>query len=40
LRAREEGAAPALRLETEADYKMVPAVIVAAFFADAITGDE
>ena len=40
LPAREEGAAPVLRLETEADYKMAPATIVAAFFADAITGDE
>jgi hypothetical protein len=40
LPAREHGAAPALRLETEADCQMAPAAIVAAFFADAITGDE
>jgi hypothetical protein len=39
LPARAEGAAPALRLETEADYKIAPAAIVFAFFADAISGD-
>ena len=40
LPVREHGAAPALRLETEADRQVAPAVVVAAFFADAITGDE
>jgi hypothetical protein len=40
LPVREDGAAPALRLETEADCQMAPAAVVAAFFADAITGDE
>jgi hypothetical protein len=39
LPPRESGA-PALRLETEVDYKIAPAVIVFAFFADALTGDE
>jgi hypothetical protein len=40
LPAREAGAAPALRLETEADYKIAPAAIVFAFFADVLSGDE
>jgi hypothetical protein len=40
LPPREDGAAPVLRLESEADYQRAPAAIVAAFFADAITGDE
>jgi hypothetical protein len=40
LPPREGGAAPVLRLESEADYQRAPAVIVAAFFGDAITGDE
>ena len=39
LPPRENGA-PALRLATEADCKEAPAVIVFAFFADALTGDE
>jgi hypothetical protein len=39
LPPRADGAAPALRLETDADYKIAPAVIVFAFFADALTGD-
>jgi len=40
LPAREDGAAPVLRLTSEEDYRHAPAVIVAAFFADALTGDE
>ena len=40
LPAREDGGARVLRLETEADCKVAPAVIVFAFFADALTGDE
>jgi hypothetical protein len=39
LSAGEGGAAPVLRLETDADYKIAPAVIVFAFFADALSGD-
>jgi hypothetical protein len=40
LPPREDGGARVLRLETEADCEMAPAVVVAAFFADLITGDE
>jgi hypothetical protein len=36
----EENAVPVLRVETEADDRAAPAVIVAAFFADRITADE
>jgi hypothetical protein len=39
LPPRDDGAR-LLRLETEADYKRAPAVIVAAFLDDALTGDE
>jgi hypothetical protein len=35
-----DSAPPVLRLKSEADCQRAPAVIVAAFFADAITGDE
>jgi hypothetical protein len=40
LPPRADGAAPVLRVETEADCQAAPAVIVAAFFADEITADE
>jgi len=40
LPARDDGAPPALRLTSTADCERAPAVIVAAFFADAITGEE
>jgi hypothetical protein len=40
LLPRADGTAPVLRLETEADYKIAPVVIVAAFFAYALSGDE
>jgi hypothetical protein len=40
LPPREDGGARVPCLETEKDYKAAPAVIVAAFFAYAITGDE
>ena len=40
LPPRGEGTAPILRVETEADDRAAPAVIVAAFFADQITADE
>jgi hypothetical protein len=40
LPPRGENAAPVLRVETEADDRAAPAVIVAAFFADQITGNE
>src|SRR5262249_51699790 len=40
LPPRGENAAPVLRVETEADDRAAPAVIVAAFFADQITADE
>jgi hypothetical protein len=40
LPLRGENAAPVLRLESEADDRAAPAVIVAAFFADQITADE
>ena len=40
LPPRGEGAAPVLRVASEADDRAAPAVIVAAFFADQITADE
>ena len=40
LPPREDGAPRVLRLESEADCERAPAVIVAAFFDDALTGDE
>ena len=40
LPPRDDGTPPVLRLKREADRERAPAVIVAAFFADAITGDE
>jgi hypothetical protein len=40
LPPREENATPVLRVETEADDRAAPAVIVAAFVADQITADE
>jgi hypothetical protein len=40
LPPREPGAAPVLHVKSEDDCKRAPAVIVAAFFADALTGDE
>jgi hypothetical protein len=40
LPVRDDGGAPQLRLETQADCQMAPAAIVAAFFADLITGDQ
>jgi hypothetical protein len=40
LPPRAENAAPVLRVETRADDRAAPAVIVAAFFADQITADE
>ena len=40
LPPRDDGAPSVLRLEGETDRERAPAVIVAAFFADAITGDE
>jgi len=40
LPPRGENAAPVLRVESEADDRAAPAVIVAAFFADQITADE
>ena len=40
LPAREDSGVRALRLKSQADCDRAPAVVVAAFFADAITGDE
>jgi hypothetical protein len=40
LPPREAGAAPVLHIETEADHRAAPAAIVAAFFADKLTGGE
>jgi hypothetical protein len=40
LPPREDGAAPVLHLKTELDCELAPTVIVAAFFADVLTGDE
>jgi hypothetical protein len=40
LPPRGENAAPVLRLETEEDHRTAPAAIVAAFFADKLTGGE
>jgi hypothetical protein len=40
LPTRGENGAPVLRVETEADDRAAPAVIVAAFFADQITANE
>jgi hypothetical protein len=40
LPARDDGAPRVLRLTSESDYQRAPAVIVAAFFFDTITGDE
>jgi hypothetical protein len=40
LPPREEGAAPVLHIGTAADHRAAPAAIVAAFFADKLTGDE
>ena len=40
LPPRDDGAPPVLCLERETDRQRAPAVIVAAFFADAVTGDE
>jgi hypothetical protein len=40
LPPREACAAPVLHIETEADHRAAPAAIVAAFFADKLTGGE
>jgi hypothetical protein len=40
LPPRDEGAAPVLHIATEADHRAAPAAIVAAFFADKLTGGE
>jgi hypothetical protein len=40
LPAREDGGARVLDLKSEADCELAPAVIVAAFFADLISGEE
>jgi hypothetical protein len=40
LPPRDDGAAPVLHLKTELDCELAPTVIVAAFFADVLTGDE
>jgi hypothetical protein len=40
LPARDDGAPAKLRVRSEADRQRAPAVIVFAFFADALTGDE
>jgi hypothetical protein len=40
LPPREDGGARVLQVKSRADCERAPAVIVAAFFADAITGDE
>src|SRR5262249_26905616 len=40
LPPRDDGTPPVLRLKREADRQRAPAVIVAAFFADVLTGDE
>jgi hypothetical protein len=40
LPPREEGAAPVLHIATQADHRAAPAAIVAAFFADKLTGGE
>jgi hypothetical protein len=40
LPPRADGAAPVLHIETEAEHRAAPAAIVAAFFADQLTGGE